>query len=118
MTGLDRALRGLRAALDSPSRQQTWCWLVRHRLAAVRTALVALPLGDPQAGLAAREQSLARSRSELLARLDALDDLLREATPDRVRSEVRRVVHEIEHHRQRLHDLAYDGVSQELGGSE
>ena len=37
---------------------------------------------------------------------------------DRVATELDRLVTDLEHHTQRLHDLAYDDVELEIGGSE
>jgi hypothetical protein len=35
-----------------------------------------------------------------------------------VRSEIRRLIADVAHYLQRVHDLAYDAVELELGGSE
>ena len=37
---------------------------------------------------------------------------------DEVAAQLERLLADIEHHRQRLHDLAYDDVEIEIGGSE
>ncbi len=39
-------------------------------------------------------------------------------TPPAVRRELARLVVDVRHHLQRLHDLAYDEVALELGGSD
>ena len=71
------------------------------------------------AWLAAREVTLARERDGLLKRLSTLGPLVLEA-PDvePVRGQLRRLVRDLEHHRQRLNDLVYDMVSLELGGEQ
>lgn len=119
MAGLDHAILGLRQALDSPRRHHMWRWLVRHRLAAVRDALVAEHGHGRDAWLAARELSLHRERTGLLNRVATLGPTVLES-PDvePVRLELGRLVNDLEHYRQRVNDLVYDGVSLELGGSE
>ncbi len=119
MTGLEHAILGLRQALDTPRRHAVWRWLVRHRMAGVRDALTHEVPRDEDAWLAAREKSLHRERDILLRRLTALGPEVLEA-PDveSVRTELHRLVADLERHRQRLNDLVYDSVSLELGGSE
>ena len=58
-------------------------------------------------------------RDGLLKRLSTLGPLVLEA-PDvePVRVQLRRLVRDLEHHRQRLNDLVYDMVSLELGGEQ
>ncbi len=124
MTGLEHAILGLRQVLESPHshrgpRHQAWRWQVRHRMATVRDALVGEGPRGGEAWLAAREVALHRERIGLTARLAKLGPQVLEA-PDvePVRYELRRLVTDLEHHRQRLNDLVYDSVSLELGGSE
>ncbi len=119
MTGLEQAILGLRQALDSPRRHHMWRWLVRHRMAAIKDALSAEQPNNRDAWLAAREMSLHRERIGLLARLSALGPQVLEAHDvEPVRVELRRLVADLDRHRQHLNDLVYDGVSLELGGSE
>jgi hypothetical protein len=119
MANLEHAILGLRQALESPRRHHMWRWLVRHRLAAVKDALASERTPGRDAWLAAREQSLHRERTVLLARVARLGPLVLEAPDvDPVRVELSRLVADLEHHRQRLNDLVYDAVSLELGGSE
>jgi hypothetical protein len=119
MSGLEGALRGLSQALDSPSRHHMWRWLVRHRMSAVREALTAEHLQGGDAWLASREVNLHRERTVLLARLNELGPaVLEDDDVDRIRTELQRLVTALERHQQRLHDLVYDNVSLELGGSE
>lgn len=119
MTGLEHAILGLRQALDAPRRHHVWRWLVRHRMAGVREALIADCARGGDAWLAARELSLQRERAGLLARLADLGPQVLE-TPDveTVRAGLLRLVSDLDRHRQHLNDLVYDSVSLELGGSE
>lgn len=119
MTGLERAILGLRQALDSPRRHHMWRWLVRHRMAAVKEGLASERTADPDAWLAAREATLERERLGLVSRLTALGPQVLDA-PDvePVRMELKRLVADLDRHRQHLNDLVYDAVALELGGSE
>jgi hypothetical protein len=119
MTGLERAILGLRQALDSPRRHHMWRWLVRHRMAAVKESLATERTADPDAWLAARELTLERERVGLVARLTQLGPQVLDA-PDvePVRGELMRLVADLDRHRQHLNDLVYDAVALELGGSE
>jgi hypothetical protein len=119
VTALEHALIGLDQALDTPRRHHMWRWLVRHRMAGVKDALTLEHARCGDAWLAAREAMLARERDNLLRRLAHLGPQVLEA-PDvePVRLELKRLLSDLEHHRQRLSDLVYDTVSLELGGSE
>ena len=119
MTGLEHALLGLQQAVDSPRRHHVWRWLVRHRMAGVRDALAAEWSRGGDAWLAAREVIAVRERNALLRRLAALGPLVLDA-PDveGVRRDLKRLLVDLEHHRQRLNDLVYDSVALELGGSD
>lgn len=119
MTGLEHAILGLQQALDAPRRHHVWRWLVRNRMAAVRDALTHELDREGDAWLASREQTLRQDRDVLLRRLAALGPQVLDA-PDvePVVVDLRRLVTDLEHHRQRLNDLVYDSVSLELGGSE
>ena len=112
MSGLENAIEGLEQALAS-SPQQTWRGLVRQRMASVHEALVSerSRLGDPWQ--AAREGHLHRERKHLVARMKQLDD-----GDDIDSTELRRLLVDLEHHRQRVNDLVYDSVSMDIGGSE
>jgi hypothetical protein len=119
MTGLEHAILGLQQALDSPRRHHMWRWLVRHRMAAVRDALTSAQPGHRDAWLAARETSLERERALLVARVSELGPRVLDAVDvEPIRAELRRLVVDLERHRQHLNDLVYDAVSLELGGSE
>lgn len=119
MTGLEHAIIGLQQALDAPRRHHMWRWLVRHRMAGVKEALMLEHSRAGEAWLAARELMLARDRDNLLRRLGDLGPQVLDA-PDvePVRRELLRLVADLERHRQRLNDLVYDTVALELGGSE
>ena len=119
MTGLEHAVLGLQQALDAPRRHRVWRWLVRHRMAGVKDALAAEGMRDDDAWLAARELNLQRERTSLLRRLSELGPrVLEEPDVECVRSDLQRLVSDLERHRQRLNDLVYDSVTLELGGSE
>ena len=119
MSGLDDAIKGLEQALDRPRRQQTWRWLVRHRISGVREALVHEDTRDADAWLAARESTLTREREALLAKLSLLGpQVLDEPDVEPVHLSLKRLVADLEHYRQRVNDLVYDAVALELGGSD
>ncbi len=120
---LSTALRGLEAALEAPRADGValgnWRWVVRQRLTLVRDALVGESSSPDDGWLAARGGTAFRERNQLLGRLGALGPtVLESADVERVRDEVRRLLVDIGHHVQRLHDIAYDDVEMELGGSE
>ncbi|MBD8868116.1 hypothetical protein [Nocardioides donggukensis] len=115
------ALHALRQVLDAsgPHPTPAWRWEVRRAMAAVRDSLVAESPHAREVWLVAREHSVLRERRALLARLAALGPaVLDSPDPDRVRHQLARLVADVAHHRQRMHDLAYDEVELEIGGSE
>ncbi|WP_193609793.1 hypothetical protein [Nocardioides lijunqiniae] len=121
--GLAGAMRALDAALDAPRREGpalgNWRWVVRQRMAVVRDALVGETSSPDDGWLAARGGSAFRERNTLLARLGSLGPrVLESADAEAVRLEAKRLLVDIGRHVQRLHDLAYDDVEIELGGSE
>ena len=122
-TGMTTAMQGLQQALEAPRRPGVplgnWRWGVRQRMAAIRDALVAETGQGAEGWLAAREVGLLRERNALLGRLSALGpQVLENPDLDEVRSHLHRLLVDVSHHVQRLHDLAYDEVELELGGSE
>ena len=119
MTSLEHALTALQQALDASRRHSVWRWVVRQRITALEDALSGELSRDSGSGLAAREQSLERERAVLLRRLAELGAQVLDA-PDveQVRSGLCRLVCDVDRHRQRVNNLAYDAVSMELGGSE
>ena len=119
MTGLEYAVLGLRQALEAPRRHRVWRWLVRHRIAGLKEALRAEHAHGGDGSLAARESGLLRDRDVLLRRLGELGpQVLENPDTEGVRTDLLRLLTDVERHRQRLSDLVYDSVSMELGGSE
>jgi hypothetical protein len=122
-TGVSSALRALAQTVDAPHQGGValgnWRWVVRQRMAEVRDHLVSEGEHTADGWLAARGGLALRERNALLVRLGALGpQVLESPQVDVVRAELRRLVVDIAHHVQRLHDLAYDEVELELGGSE
>jgi hypothetical protein len=122
-SGMSTALHGLQEALDAPRQSAaalgSWRWTVRQRMAAVRDVLVAEAVTPGEGSLAAREGTMLRERTALLNRLSTLGPQVPESPRvEQVRGELQRLVVAIGRHWQRLHDLAYDEVELELGGSE
>ncbi|MEP9381973.1 hypothetical protein [Nocardioides sp. KR10-350] len=126
MTGpaMTEALRALEQAI-APPRPGTpvgnWRWSVRQRLGGVRDALAAedTVTAAGNAWLAARGGTALRERGSLLSRVAHLGtDVLDRPDVERLRAELRRLVVDLNHHVQRLNDLAYDEVELELGGED
>ena len=123
MTATTTAIHDLLRALDRPRRPEsalgTWRWRVRKLMGPVRDLLVREAHGEADGWLAARDVRSARERRALLARLGELaPEVLESEDVEGVRRRLRRLIVDIEHHRQRVHDLAYDRVELEIGGSE
>jgi hypothetical protein len=125
VTTSNLALRELHAALEAPRHQHsqaslgTWRWSVRQKLAGVRDLLVNESTQHENTWLAARGGLVLRERNTLLTRLSTLGpQVLESPDVEQVRLELKRLVVDVAHHLQRLHDLAYDEVEIELGGSE
>jgi hypothetical protein len=121
--GMTSALRSLDVALDAPRRDGAalgnWRWVVRQRMAVVREALVGETSSPDDGWLAARGGTAFRERNTLLARLGELGPrVLQSPDVEAVRVEAKRLLVDIGRHVQRLHDIAYDDVEIELGGSE
>jgi hypothetical protein len=96
-----------------------WRWAVRRRLVPVRERLVREHPTRREAWLSARHTRTLRERDHLLARLDRLSSqLLVSPDVDEVAGQLSRLLVDIQHHAQRVHDLAYDDVELEIGGSE
>jgi hypothetical protein len=116
---LEETIRGLREILADPDAPH-WRWRLRRHLSLAREALAhdpdALRLSD--GWLAARSGVNERERRHLLARIVALGPRVLDRVQDDVAAEVRRLVTDLEHYQQRAHDLVYDSVALELGGSE
>src|SRR5690242_21803326 len=88
-----------------PAQVDAWRWTVRRRLVPVRDRLHAEPLHRRDAWLSARAARAVRERDSLLARLDVLGhEVLVSDDVDAVTAALNRLLVDIEHHRQRLHD--------------
>jgi Rad3-related DNA helicase len=123
MRATNTALHNLHQALEVPPQRGqsagTWRWSVRQQMAAVRDVLIAETAHHEDEWLAARGGSVLRERNSLLKRLSELGPRVLESEEiDTVRDELMRLLGDIRHHVQRLHDLAYDEVEMEIGGSE
>lgn len=119
MSTLDQAIQGLHQAVDAPRRHHMWRWLVRNRISTVKEALRSDRTHGGDAWLAHREVSLQRERTELLQQLTLVGPVvLHHPDAAHVHAEVGRLVNRLERYRQQVHDLVYDAVSLELGGSE
>ncbi len=117
MATLDAAIDGLRRALADP-RAPHWRWRLRRHLSLVREALAQDQAGSSDGWLAARAGVNERDRHHLLARVGALGPRVLERMETDVALEVHRLLGDLEHYQQRTHDLVYDSVALELGGSE
>ncbi len=132
-------LTQLAAALEvppvEPAALEPWRRDVRGHLGAVRSLLAtdppAAPLTGPSAGhpaeqdaaqdggLVARGAATLRRRDTLLTRIDELvPDVLAGAEVQDVCHRLERLVVDVQHHRQRVSDLAWDEVELELGGED
>ncbi len=119
MPPLETAIKELRQILSADRTAPEWRWHVRRKLSETREALAQPQPVHPEAWLAARERLSNRDRFQLQARVAALaTGVLDRFDSDTILREVRRLVSDLEHHVQRVHDLVYDSVSLELGGSE
>ncbi len=119
MPPLETAIRELRQILADDCTASSWRWNVRRRLSEVKDALARPEARQPEAWLAARSHLSSREQVQLHARVVALSaGVLDRLDNDAIIHQVRRLLGDLEHHVQREHDLVYDSVSLELGGSE
>lgn len=123
MTRAATALSELHRALDSPRGDAVvggnWRWTVRQQLKRVRAVLMLESEHPDDAWLSARRGTALRERRALLARIGELEpEVLQCPDLEDVRNRGLRLLTDINHHLQRLRDLAYDDVALELGGSE
>lgn len=96
-----------------------WRWQVRKRLSCVREALSDGQARQWDGWLSARARTSNRDRRRLQARTAALAaGILERLDVDAAVRDLSRLVTDLDHYVQRLHDLVYDTVSLELGGSE
>jgi hypothetical protein len=117
MATLETAIHGLRHALEEEDAPH-WRWALRRHLSLVREALAQDPDGSSDGWLAARAGCHDRDRHHLLARVAALGPRVLDRLESDVATDVRRLLVDLEHYQQRRHDLVYDSVALELGGSE
>jgi hypothetical protein len=119
MATTTRPLDDLLRARARPADAGAWRWNVRRHLVPVREGLLREHTHRRNAWLSARASQAMRERDTLLARLNELSSELL-VTPDveSIATQLSRLLVDIEHHAQRLHDLAYDDVELEIGGSE
>ena len=121
-TAMQTALRGLNEALDAPRLHGAlgpWRNAVSERMAFVREGLSReAPVGN-DGWLAGRSRAMQRECRTLLGRMYALGTRVEQTMEvDLIRMELKRLVVDINHHVQKLNDLAYDDVEMEIGGSE
>ena len=97
----------------------SWRWRARALLADLRDLLVTDSPTAYDGWLAARGAGMLRERDMLLSRLGVIGtQVMAEPAGHGVRTELRRLVVDVEHHLQRRRDLVWDEVELELGGSE
>lgn len=119
MAPLESAVKELRQTLSADPTAPEWRWHVRRRLSEISSALAVPAPAHPEAWLAARDRLSVRDRVQLQTRVAALSSgVLDKLDVPSILVEVRRLLGDLEHHVQRMHDLVYDSVSLELGGSE
>lgn len=119
MAPLETAIGELRHILAADSTTPEWRWHVRRRLSAVKDALSDATAWQAEPWLAPRTRISDRDRVQLAARVNALAvGVLDALDAHTIVVEVRRLLCDLERHVQRVHDLVYDSVSVELGGSE
>lgn len=123
MASAAAALTALHRALDDPPPDGialgNWRWTVRQQMGGVRDVLIRESEHPDEAWLAARGGTALRDRRALLGRLGTLgSSVLESADVAAVRQDLVRLLGDIDHHLQRMRDLAYDDVELELGGSE
>ncbi|HET7350510.1 MAG TPA: hypothetical protein VFJ28_06205 [Marmoricola sp.] len=119
MAPLETAIKELRQVLAADTSTPEWRWLVRGRLSEVKEALADPQVRQWDGWLSARARTTSRERGKLHARVSALAAvILEKLEPDAIQREVSRLVSDLEHYVQKVHDLVYDSVSLELGGSE
>jgi hypothetical protein len=116
---LDRLAHAVSATPAPAAALDPWRWTVRQHLVGVRDLLTAETSAGIDGWLVARDATARRRCHALLARISRLGPQVLESSDlAGVRRELARLVVDVRHHRQRLHDLAYDEVALELGGSD
>ena len=116
---LESAISELRSTLGGSRSASNWRMMTRSQLAAVRDALSDERFSSWDGWLAARSGASDRERQQLLGRLTALGGgVLDRLDTDRVAAEVRRLLLDVEHYRQKVNDHVDDSLAKEIGGSE
>ena len=116
---LESAIAELQRTLRGSRTTSNWRLTARTQLAAVLDALSDERFASWDGWLAARSGASDRERLQLIGRIQALGSgLLDRLDTERVAGEVKRLLLDVEHYRQKMHDLVYDSVSMEIGGSE
>jgi hypothetical protein len=92
---------------------------VRQRLGLVRDGLAAEHPQARDGWAVARERSVLRERQRLLTRLAIISPRILDAPePESIRTEIKRLLHDIDRHRQRMQDVTWDEAEVDFGGSE
>jgi len=119
MTATPATLDDLLRPDHVPDNVGAWRWTVRRHLVPVRDRLLRDHPDRREAWISARAQRTLRERDDLLSRLNALAaQVLSAPDVDALAERLSRLLADIERHHQRVHDLAYDDVELEIGGSE
>jgi len=119
MTAMTASLDDLLRPEYSRTNLGAWRWSVRRQLVPVRDRLRREHPDRREAWLSARASRTLRERDELLTRLNTLaSQVLVAPDVDDLAARLHRLLVDIAHHHQRVHDLAYDDVELEIGGSE
>lgn len=120
MQRLEQAITGLEQSLkSSPGWPQSWRLSVRQRLLDLADALCDEAADGEDTALSARAETLRRESRRLLTQVSLLLPEVAESRDlDGTRLKMMRFVHDLERHNQRRHDLLYDAVGMEVGGSE
>jgi recombinational DNA repair ATPase RecF len=119
LMSLESAISDLQTTLAGARSAANWRWVLRQRLSAMRQALGDEDIPSWDGWLAARTGTVDRERRQLLARISAIGaGLLDRLETESAATEVQRLLNDVERYRQRIHDLLYDSVAMEIGGSE
>lgn len=119
MAALETAVQQLHAVLCADPEAPDWRWQVRKGLSAVREALSGSQVRAGDGWLCARAGTSNRDRRRLQARASSLAAvILDRMDAEGAQREVSRLATDLDHYVQRVHDLLYDTVALELGGSE
>ena len=119
MAALETSIKELRLVLGTDLAAPDWRWQVRGRLAAIKEALSDSQTGHWDGWLSARAGTSNRERHQLIGRVSALAAVvLDQLDPRMIAHEAQRLQGDLEHYVQRVHDLVYDSVALEIGGSE